>query len=94
MRISNQEVEHVAHLARLKLNEEEIILYTHQLNSILEYAVKLQQLDTSGVMPTAHAVQLYNVMRDDKIEVSMPQNQVLANAPEAEDGFFQVPRIV
>jgi aspartyl-tRNA(Asn)/glutamyl-tRNA(Gln) amidotransferase subunit C len=94
MKISRDEMKHVAHLARLKLNEAEIDLYTLQMNSILEYAARLQYIDTSNIEPTTHAVQLYNVMRDDEVKVSLPQNQVLANAPEAEDGFFQVPRIV
>lgn len=94
MRISKKEVEHVALLARLKLSEEEINLYTEQMNSILEYAAKLQQIDTGGISPTAHAVQLSNVLRDDEVRPSMAQEKVLENAPQAEDGFFRVPRIV
>ncbi|NLI93462.1 MAG: Asp-tRNA(Asn)/Glu-tRNA(Gln) amidotransferase subunit GatC [Peptococcaceae bacterium] len=94
MKISRKEVEHVALLARLKLTEEEMNQYTEQLNSILEHAAMLDQIDTAGVSPTAHAVQLYNVLRDDEVKPSMDQEKVLKNAPDAEDGFFRVPRIV
>lgn len=94
MKISREEVEHVALLARLELTEEETVLYTKQLNSILEYAVMLQKLDTSNVIPTAHAVQLYNVLREDIVRPSMSQEKVLLNAPDAGEGFFRVPRIV
>ncbi|NLP44468.1 MAG: Asp-tRNA(Asn)/Glu-tRNA(Gln) amidotransferase subunit GatC [Peptococcaceae bacterium] len=94
MKISRKEVEHVADLARLKLTEQEIELYTEQLNSILEYAAKLQQIDTTNVEPTAHAVQLYNVLREDEITDSMETEKVFENAPWAEDGYFRVPKIV
>ncbi len=94
MRISKQEVEHIALLARLKLTEEETDLYTEQLNSILGYAAMLEQLDTENVKPTAHAVELFNVLRDDEVKPSLAQEKALKNAPEAEDGFFRVPRIV
>ncbi len=94
MKISRAEVEHVALLARLPLSEEEISQYTEQMNSILEYAAMLEQIDTSNVSPTAHAVKLFNVLRDDEVRSSMAQEKVLKNAPEAEDGFFRVPRIV
>lgn len=94
MRLSKQEVEHVALLGRLKLSEEEIDLYTVQLNSILEYAAKLQEIDTEKVVPTAHAVELSNVLREDEVQPSMDPDKVLQNAPEAEDGFFRVPKIV
>ena len=94
MKMSTQEVEHIALLARLKLTQEEIDLYTEQLNSILECADDLKKIDTENVKPTAHAVELYNVLRDDEVKPSMPQDKALKNAPEAEDGFFRVPRIV
>lgn len=94
MRISKQEVEHVALLARLELSEAEVDQYTEQLNSILVYAEKLQKLDTSDVNPTAHAVQLFNVLRPDEVNDSMTQKEALSNAPKAEDGYFCVPRIV
>lgn len=94
MKLSRKEVEHVALLARLQLSEEEVELYTEQLNSILGYAELLQKLDTDLVIPTAHAVQLVNVLREDEVKPSMSQDKVLQNAPDQEDGFFRVPRIV
>jgi len=94
MIMSKEKVEHIALLARLKLTEQEISLYTNQLNSILKYAAILEQIDTDNVTPTAHAVALYNVLRDDEVKLSMPQDEVLKNAPDVEDGFFRVPRIV
>lgn len=94
MKISRKEVEHVALLARIKLSEEEINLYTEQLNSLLDYAAQIQEIDTEGVAPTAHAAQLFNVLREDEVKPSLVQEKALKNAPEAKDGFFRVPRIV
>lgn len=94
MKISRKEVEHVAMLARLELSEEEVATYTEQLNSILDYAAMLDQLNTDEIRPTAYAVPVYNVVREDQVEPSLEREKVLANAPIAEDGFFKVPRIV
>lgn len=94
VKISRNEVEHVAMLARLELTEEELITNTEQLNSILEYAAMLEKLNTDDIKPTAHAVPLHNVLREDQVKQSMERDKVLANAPDAEDGFFKVPRIV
>ncbi len=94
VKISRQAVEHVALLARLELSEQEIGTYTEQLNTILDYAAILEKLDTSEVQPTAHAVPLHNVLREDEVRASMPQEKVLQNAPDAENGFFRVPKIV
>lgn len=94
MSISREDVQHVALLARLELTEEEIVTYTKQLNSILEYAETLNQLDTSEVPPTAHVLPLHNVFREDQVEPSMDQKKIVQNAPQEEEGFFRVPRIV
>lgn len=94
MKITKEEVQHVALLARLNLSEAEVDEYTGQLNSILGYAQMLNQLDTDDVIPTAHAVELYNVLREDEVRPSMDQHQALQNAPAADKGFFRVPRIV
>ena len=94
MKISQQEIEHIALLARLKLTPEEINLYTEQLNSILECFDMLNRIDTTNVEPTAHAVELYNVLREDEVQPALPREKALQNAPQAEDGFFKVPRIV
>ncbi|AFV02435.1 Aspartyl-tRNA(Asn) amidotransferase subunit C [Dehalobacter sp. UNSWDHB] len=94
MKLSREEVEHVALLARLQLSEEEVELYTEQLNSILGYAEMLQKLNTDQVSPTAHAVQLVNILREDEVRPSMSRDKILMNAPDEEDGFFRVPKIV
>lgn len=94
MKLSREEVMHVAKLAMLQVSEEETELYTEQLNSILEYAEQLKKLDTSDVMPTAHAVSLKNVFREDRVKPCLPREEVLANAPQAEEGMFRVPKVI
>ena len=94
MKISIQEVEHVAHLARLKLSQEEKELFTTQLNAILEYMEKLAQVDTGGVEPTFHVVEHRNAFRDDEVKASLPKEEILANAPEEKEGYFRVPRVI
>jgi aspartyl-tRNA(Asn)/glutamyl-tRNA(Gln) amidotransferase subunit C len=94
MALTREEVLHVAELARLSLSPEEIELFTVQLNEILEYVEKLQELDTSGVAPLAHVIPLFNVFREDQVRESLPLDAVLENAPAREDGNFLVPRII
>lgn len=93
MTISREDVEYVAALARLELTEPEIQEYTEQLNSILNYAAMLEHLDTADVVPTAHAVPLHNVMREDQVGPSLNHEKALKNAPDGEEGFFRVPKI-
>jgi aspartyl-tRNA(Asn)/glutamyl-tRNA(Gln) amidotransferase subunit C len=94
MSISRQDVEHVAALARLQLTENEKAQFTEQLNAILSFAEKLNELDTDGVEPTTHVLPLKNVMREDESRPSLDQKKVLRNAPEAEDGHFKVPAVL
>jgi len=94
MKITRQHVEDVALLSRLELGEEEMAVYTEQLNDILEYAAVLDQLATEGIQPTAHVLPIHNVMRRDETKPSLPREQALANAPEQEDGYFKVPKIM
>ena len=91
--ISREDVEYVAALARLELTEPEIQEYTEQLNSILDYAAMLERLNTDDVVPTAHAVPLHNVLREDQVRPSIHHEKALKNAPDGEEGFFRVPRI-
>jgi aspartyl-tRNA(Asn)/glutamyl-tRNA(Gln) amidotransferase subunit C len=93
-RLGLEEVEHVALLARLRLTEEEKRRMTTDLNVILEQFEILQQLDTEGVPPTAHAMTLQNVFREDGVRPSLPRDEFLREAPEARDEFFVVPRVV
>lgn len=93
-KLSLAEVEHVALLARLRLTEAEKMKLTTDLNVILEQFETLQRLDTTNVPPTAHAMSLENVFREDVPRPSLPREEVLREAPEARDEFFVVPRIV
>jgi aspartyl-tRNA(Asn)/glutamyl-tRNA(Gln) amidotransferase subunit C len=92
--LTRADVEHVARLARLALSEEELERFTGQLAAILEHAARVAALDTAGVAPTAHPIPLSNVLRPDEIRPGLPRDEVLAMAPEAEDGRFRVPRMM
>ena len=94
MTIDRSAVDHVARLARLALSEEERERMSGELTSILEHAEKIQALDLDNVEPTAHAVTLENVLREDTVRASLAQEEALSNAPDAEEGRFKVPRIV
>jgi aspartyl-tRNA(Asn)/glutamyl-tRNA(Gln) amidotransferase subunit C len=93
-RITRAEVEHVAKLARLALTAEEMDSLTTELAGILEHAAKVEALDTEGVPPTAHPLPLVNVLRRDELRPGVDRDEVLAEAPAAEDGRFRVPRIL
>ncbi len=94
MKITKQEVEHVAKLARLELSENEKETFTGQLSNILTYVEQLDELSTKDVEPTAHVLDIKNVMRGDDPGESLPQEQALANAPDKADGQYRVPRII
>ena len=94
MSIEVKDVEHVARLARLELSEEEKAQFTVQLNAILKYAEKLNELDTESIEPTSHVIPLMNVMREDEPRPSWPVEDVLKNAPDEEDGQFKVPAVL
>ncbi len=92
--IENKDVMNIAKLSRLALTDEEVKLYSSQLNGILQYVEKLKELDTEGIDPTSHVLDLRNVMREDKAVPSLPVEDVLKNAPDRKDGFYRVPRII
>jgi len=92
--ISKKEVDYVANLSRLKLSEKEIDTFTKQLNSILDFAQKLNELDTTDIKPTSHALDLSNVFREDESRDSLPVEIALKNAPEQKDGQFKVPPVM
>jgi len=94
MSISNNDVQHVARLARLNLTAEEEQLLTGQLNAILKYAEKLNELDTDNIEPTTHVLHVSNVMREDEVQGSLPIEKVMHNAPDEEDGQFKVPAVM
>ena len=92
--ISREDVLNVARLSRLHLTDDEVERMREQLDAILAYIDKLRELDVEGVEPTAHAVPLVNVMRDDERKPCLSQEQALANAPDRAGEFFRVPRII
>ena len=94
MKLSHEEVLHIARLARLGLTEAEVDRLSEQLSNLLEHFEALQQVDTSGVPPTAHSIALQNVVRDDETADSLPQSQILANAPKKDDNYFRVKAVL
>ena len=91
--ITTKDVEHVAKLARLELTEEEKELYTKQLGDVLKYVDQMNEVDTSNVKPMAQVVDLVNVMREDVVHYEQTKEELMANAPDEENGFFKVPKI-
>ena len=87
-------MEHVARLARLELHDDEVERITGQLDTILRYAAKLDQVDTSGVAVTTHTQEVCNAFRDDEVKESLAREQVLTNAPRQNGEAFVVPRII
>jgi len=94
MKITKEEVLYVAHLARLDLDEKSIEKLAGQIDEILGYIEKLNQVDTQNIKPTSHAIFLTNAFRDDKEKEHIERDLALANAPEREDGSFIVPKVV
>ena len=88
------EVRRLARLARLELTEAELGTMTGQLSRIIEYVAQLQQVDTEGVEPLAHALDVHNVFRDDEPVPSLPVAAVLANAPKRSGDFYSVPAVL
>ena len=94
MKITREEVRRVAALARLELSADEVERMTGQLDSILSYVAKLDELDTTGVTPTTHTQVVVNAFREDEVRPSLPRERALANAPERSDDAFIVPRVI
>ncbi len=94
MPIDRAAVDHVARLARLDLTDDERERMRAELSQILEHAEKIQALDLDGVPPTSHSVSIRNALRPDEVTPSLSPDEVLANAPEVEDGRIKVPRII
>ena len=92
--ITTEEVKHVAALARLEFNEEDVQQFTHQLARIIDYIGKLNELDTTDVPPTSHVLPIRNVVKPDVAKSSYPRDDVLKGAPSAEEGYFEVPKVI
>jgi len=94
MKLSHQQIEHIARLARLSLSAEERDKFSLQLSDILENFEVLNELNTADVMPATHSIPLQNVFREDEVASSYPQDEVLANAPRKEGNCFKVKAIL
>lgn len=94
MKITRAEVDHVAKLARLALDDHELDTFTGQMNAILAYVEKLNELDTTGIVPTSHAVPVENAFREDEVAPSIGVENALANAPDRLADFFRVPKVI
>ena len=94
MKITKEEVERVAHLARLNLSAEELETMTSQLDTILSYVVKLDELDTTGVQAMTHAFSVSNAFREDQVTDSLTREEALANSPCQNGEAFVVPKII
>jgi aspartyl-tRNA(Asn)/glutamyl-tRNA(Gln) amidotransferase subunit C len=94
MKITRSEVEHVARLARLALDDAELEALTGQMDAILGYVDQLKALDTAGIVPTAHAVPVENAFRVDRVRPSLGADKALANAPDAAESCFRVPKVI
>ncbi|MCZ6666870.1 MAG: Asp-tRNA(Asn)/Glu-tRNA(Gln) amidotransferase subunit GatC [Gammaproteobacteria bacterium] len=92
--MDESEIHHIAHLARLRLNDQETAQYTHQLAAIISYMDKLRELNVEGVEPTAHPLPLSNVLADDQPVEPFDVDQALQNAPSHRDAYFSVPRVL
>ena len=91
--ITIKDVEHVAKLARLELTEDEKVKFSKQLGDILKYVEQMNEVDTTNVEPMSHAIPVVNVMREDVVVQEQTKEELMANAPCKEDGFFRVPKI-
>ena len=94
MKITQKELEHVTHLARLNLSDQELDTIRGQLDNILSYIDKLGELDTSGIEPTTHVFSVNNAFREDIVTESLSRKKSLANAPQQNNESFQVPKII
>ena len=94
MKITPEEVSHVANLARLQLSSEEVEAMARQLHDILTYVAKLNELDTEGIAPTTHAISIVNAFREDEVKPSLDREKTLANGPQQDGEFFVVPRVI
>ena len=93
-KLTEEQVRHIAKLARLKCSDDEIKEFTGQLGAILEYIAQLEEVDTENVEPLAHCLPIHNVFRKDEVRPSLSNEEALANAPQRDGEFFVVPKVL
>ena len=94
MKITADQVQHVARLARLEIEPEAVDQLASELATILTYVDKLNEVDTQGVPPMTHAIELVNAFREDVVHAHLPREQALDNAPSQDEGSFVVPKVI
>lgn len=92
--IDKDTVKYIANLAKLNIEEQNIVKFTDEFNKIIDYINKLSEVNTDNVAPTSHVLEMFNVLREDFVVPSLDENEVFKNAPDTEKGHFKVPRIV
>lgn len=92
--ITKEQVKHVADLARLTFSDDELVTFAKQMDDVIQYAERLNELDTEDVVPTTHVMDVRNVLREDEARPSMNREDVLKNAPASKDGQFEVPSVL
>lgn len=95
MSITKEQIKHVAKLSRLEFDEESIEVFTEKFSSVINYVEKLREVDTEGVKPTYHPhPSIRNVMREDEVKESLDREEVMKNAPENENGYVKIPKVL
>lgn len=93
-KVSMEEVEHIAWLAKIELSQDEKELFTKQLNTILEYFEVINEIDTEGVQPTTQVIEAMSALREDRVKPSLSIDKALSNTTHRERGFFKAPKII
>lgn len=94
MSVTKKDVEYIANLARLKFSDEELENFTSELNEILNYIEKLNELNTENIEPLSHPIENINVFREDQLKPSIDREEALKNAPSSTEEFFKVPKVI
>ena len=94
MKIPLHQAKYIAGLAKLRLTKDQLLLFTEQLNTILDYMEKLNEVDTRGIAPTYHALHIPSSLREDIVEGCLGKKEVMANAPQKDEDFFSVPKVI
>ena len=94
MSVTRQDVQYIASLARLRFTEEEEVRLAREMNEILAYMEKLNELDTGAVPPMSHVLDLHNVFREDQVEARISREEALSRGPDADDVYFRVPKVI